>query len=188
MSLTTKKALAMSLKSLLEKKTLDKITVKDIVNGCSLNRQTFYYHFHDTYDLLQWLYSYETGDIIEKMRDPSNSTDEYGLIIQYILNNKNFIINTCRSLKRDYLIVRIKSCIKPIILEIIRNDMPEGQASSDDAEAIADLFSNAFIGLILEWVNTDLSEDYIPKFRKYADLLLDYMAFIKAGRPSREKN
>ena len=53
MSVTTKKALAMSLKSLLEKKTLDKITVKDIVSGCSLNRQTFYYHFHDTYDLLQ---------------------------------------------------------------------------------------------------------------------------------------
>ena len=60
MSLTTKKALAMSLKSLLEKRTLDKITVKDIVSECSLNRQTFYYHFHDTYDLLQWLYSYET--------------------------------------------------------------------------------------------------------------------------------
>lgn len=185
MSLTTKKAMAMSLKSLLEKKTLDKITVKDIVNGCSLNRQTFYYHFHDTYDLLQWLYSYETGDIIEKMRDPSNDTDEYGLILQYILNNRNFIINTCRSLKRDYLIIRLKSSIHPIILEIIKNNISEDTVSSDDAVSIADLFSNAFIGLILDWVNTDLSEEYLPKFRKYADLLLDYLSFIKAGCPSR---
>ena len=185
MSLTTKKALAMSLKSLLEKRTLDKITVKDIVSECSLNRQTFYYHFHDTYDLLQWRYSYETGDIIEKMRDPSVDTDDYGLILQYILNNRNFIINTCRSLKREYLIIRLKECIQPIILEIIKNNISDTSVSSDDADAISDLFSNAFIGLILDWVSTDLSEDYLPKFRKYADLLLDYMAFIRAGCPSR---
>ena len=47
MSLLTEKALAASLKKLLEKKTLDKITVKDITDDCGVNRQTFYYHFHD---------------------------------------------------------------------------------------------------------------------------------------------
>ena len=185
MSLTTKKALAMSLKSLMEKKTLDKITVKDIVSGCSLNRQTFYYHFHDTYDLLQWLYTHETGTIIEKMRDPSDDIDGYTLIIGYIMNNKNFIINTCRSLKRDNLIVDLKSSIQPIVLEIINNNISGGEISSENAVAISDLFANAFIGLMLDWVNTDLSEEYLPKFRKYADLLLDYLAFIKAGCPPR---
>ena len=47
MPLTTKRALATSLKNMLSKKTLEKITVKDIVDDCSLNRQTFYYHFHE---------------------------------------------------------------------------------------------------------------------------------------------
>lgn len=185
MSLTTKKALAMSLKSLLEKKTLDKITVKDIVSGCNLNRQTFYYHFHDTYDLLRWLYDYETGIIIERMRDPLDDTDGYTLITGYIMNNKNFIINTCRSLKRDNLIICLKYSIQPIILEIIVNRLHEEETPSEDAVSISDLFSNAFIGLMLDWVNTDLSEEYLPRFRKYADLLLDYIAFIQAGCPSR---
>ena len=59
MSLLTEKALAASLKKLLEKKTLDKITVKDITDDCGVNRQTFYYHFHDVYDLVEWIFTEE---------------------------------------------------------------------------------------------------------------------------------
>lgn len=47
MSLTTKRALAASFKKLLAQRGIDKITVKDIVEECGVNRQTFYYHFHD---------------------------------------------------------------------------------------------------------------------------------------------
>ncbi len=42
---TTKRALALSLKKRLKEKPLDKITIKDICDGCGVNRQTFYYHF-----------------------------------------------------------------------------------------------------------------------------------------------
>ena len=47
MSVTTKRALAETFKKLLSKRGLNKITVKDIVEDCGVNRQTFYYHFHD---------------------------------------------------------------------------------------------------------------------------------------------
>ena len=48
----TKAALAASLKKLLEKKPLSKITVTDITRECRINRHTFYYHFRDIYDLI----------------------------------------------------------------------------------------------------------------------------------------
>ena len=51
---TMKYALAQSLKKLLSIRKLDKITVKDIVEDCGVNRQTFYYYFRDIYDLLEW--------------------------------------------------------------------------------------------------------------------------------------
>ena len=44
---STKQALAASLKKLLRRKFLDDITVKEIVADCTVNRQTFYYHFQD---------------------------------------------------------------------------------------------------------------------------------------------
>ena len=53
MSEITKKALATSLKKLLSKKELSKITIANITNDCGVNRQTFYYHFKDVYDLLE---------------------------------------------------------------------------------------------------------------------------------------
>ena len=54
MSQTTKRALEDSLKRMLLKKSLDKITISDIAEDCGINRMTFYYHFKDIYDLVEW--------------------------------------------------------------------------------------------------------------------------------------
>ena len=54
MSEVTKRALEQSLKNLLLKKPLTKITINDITEDCGINRMTFYYHFKDIYDLVEW--------------------------------------------------------------------------------------------------------------------------------------
>ena len=54
MSQVTKRALEASLKKLLLEKPLHKITVSDITEDCGINRMTFYYHFKDIYDLVEW--------------------------------------------------------------------------------------------------------------------------------------
>ena len=54
MSDLTKRALEQSLKNLLLQKPLSKITISDIADDCGINRMTFYYHFKDIYDLIEW--------------------------------------------------------------------------------------------------------------------------------------
>ena len=58
----TRKAIMDSCLRLLEERPVDKITVKDIVEDCGINRNTFYYHFHDKYHLIAWIFMqmYET--------------------------------------------------------------------------------------------------------------------------------
>ena len=56
----TKKAIAEGLKELCHHKDFNKISVRDITEQCGLNRQTFYYHFQDKYELLDWIY-YQEG-------------------------------------------------------------------------------------------------------------------------------
>ena len=51
----TKTALEASLKKLLLKKPLDKITIRDLTEDCGISRMTFYYHFKDIYDLVEWI-------------------------------------------------------------------------------------------------------------------------------------
>ena len=53
----TKKELAESLKRLASERLFEHITVGDIVKECGVNRQTFYYHFTDKYELLDWIYN-----------------------------------------------------------------------------------------------------------------------------------
>ena len=52
---TTKLAIAYAFKELLLEKPLNKITVGDIAEKCDMNRQTFYYHFHDILELTEWI-------------------------------------------------------------------------------------------------------------------------------------
>lgn len=51
-SLITKKAIASGIKELTQKKSFNKISIRDITDQCGLNRQTFYYHFQDKYELI----------------------------------------------------------------------------------------------------------------------------------------
>ena len=53
MSELTKRAIQESFKKLLSNQPLDKITVKNITDDCGVNRNTFYYHYSDIYQLLE---------------------------------------------------------------------------------------------------------------------------------------
>ena len=59
-----KRALEASLKKLLLEKPLNKITINDITEDCGVNRMTFYYHFKDIYDLVDWIL---TEDAVKAM-------------------------------------------------------------------------------------------------------------------------
>ena len=60
----TKTALAEALKDLMRKKPFARISVSDICESCGLNRKSFYYHFRDKYDLLNWIFYV---DIVERI-------------------------------------------------------------------------------------------------------------------------
>ena len=55
----TKKALATALKKLMQTQPFDKISVGKICEACELNRKSFYYHFKDKYDLVEWIFDTE---------------------------------------------------------------------------------------------------------------------------------
>lgn len=62
----TKRALADALKSLMSEMPFDKITVTQICDRCSMNRKSFYYHFKDKYDLVNWIFDTEILALIEQ--------------------------------------------------------------------------------------------------------------------------
>ena len=62
----TKHALATALKELMEENPFNKISVANICEKCCMNRKSFYYHFKDKYDLVNWIYDMEFITIVRK--------------------------------------------------------------------------------------------------------------------------
>ena len=92
-SMITKQALAASIKELMEREPLSKISVGDITSNCGVNRQTFYYHFKDKYELVNWIYYTETVKLMSSFSDRAHWTDGLGALCRYMRDNKRFYIN-----------------------------------------------------------------------------------------------
>ena len=69
MSTITKQALEASLKQMMLKKPLDKITIRDITEACGISRMTFYYHFKDIYDLVEWVCVEDASRALQGKKD-----------------------------------------------------------------------------------------------------------------------
>lgn len=159
MAETTKKALAASLKKLLSEKPLDKITVIDITEDCEVNRQTFYYHFKDIYDLVEWIYTSEATKALGGKK--TYDTWQQGLlqIFEYVLLNKEFVKSTYHSLNREHLERYLYNETYNLLIGVVEEKADGMPVRNDDKAFIAHFYKYAFVGLMLEWIGTGMKEE-----------------------------
>ena len=91
MSDITKNALANSLTELMAATPLDKITVRMLVENCGLNRQTFYYHFQDIYDLLGWMLERDAENLMGEKVDADNWKPALGRVLTSAREKKTLV-------------------------------------------------------------------------------------------------
>lgn len=94
-SVLTKRALAGSLKQLMQEKPLDKISIEDLTGYCHLSRNSFYYHFTDKYDLLSWIFYHEF--VLEVQKQELKEWDLIGYICQLLYSDRVFYSNALTS-------------------------------------------------------------------------------------------
>ncbi len=96
---TTKEWIAKSFLELSGAKSVDKITVKDIVKNCGLTKATFYNYFHDKYDLIMWIYMEPVKDIICRMSTAGyNFREALTANLNYIASNRTYLINALKNI------------------------------------------------------------------------------------------
>lgn len=154
----TKNALADSLKELGSKKILDKITVSDITNDCGVNRQTFYYHFNDKYELLSWIYTQELFLPITKDLTLDNWGKKLVELFTYMKKEKAFFMNTIKSSNNffaEYLDKVLTKLFKKVIKELdFYNHLDE-----KEKDIYARFFAYGMTGVIVDWTLKGMKED-----------------------------
>lgn len=167
----TKTALAHSLKGLMEQTPLNKITVKHLVNDCGVNRQTFYYHFQDIYALLGWIYETEAVESIHAYRSYDTWTEGFYKFFCYIENNKAFCCNTLESLGRSHLDGYLYQVTHDLIMGVIDELACGVKVRGEDKEFIANFYTLAFTGLIIQWMRNDMKEPAKQIIDKLSELI-----------------
>lgn len=159
MSQVTKRALEQSLKNLLLKKPLTKITVGDITDDCGINRMTFYYHFKDIYDLVEWSCLEEAKRALDEKK--TYDTWQQGLlqIFKAVQENKPFILNVYRCVHREQVEKYLQPLVDQLLLNVINEEAAGITVRDEDKQFIAQVYSYMFIGLMLDWIKDDMRED-----------------------------
>lgn len=159
MSQVTKRALEQSLKNLLLKKPLTKITVGDITDDCGINRMTFYYHFKDIYDLVEWSCLEDAKRALEEKK--TYDTWQQGLlqIFKAVQENKPFILNVYRCVHREQVEKYLQPLVDQLLLNVINEEAVGITVRDEDKQFIAQVYSYMFIGLMLDWIKDDMRED-----------------------------
>lgn len=159
MSNITKRALEASLKNLLLQKPLNKITVGDIANDCGINRMTFYYHFKDIYDLIEWSCVEDATKALEGKKTYNTWQEGFLNIFNAVLDNKPFIMNVYRSVSREQIEMYLYKLTYNLLIDVV-NEKSVGMAVSDeDKKFIADFYKYAFVGIMLNWIRNDMKEE-----------------------------
>ena len=158
MSQTTKRALAASLKKLLSEKSLAKTTVIDIVTECEVNRQTFYYHFQDIYDLLGWMYKKEAVVELEKHATYNSWQEGFLNLFVYIQNNKEICLSAFHSLGRQHLESFLYSVTYQLIQHVVDTQAEDMDIDENHKNFLANFYTIAFIGIVIQWMQNDMKE------------------------------
>ncbi len=159
MSNLTKLALAKSLKTQMETTPLSKITVNDIVNDCGLNRRTLYYHFHDIYDLLEWIYKTEINDVIHNNKTIKTWQKGFLDIFLYLNENKKVVLNTYHSIGRDTLENHLYNELYDAIIQVVEESSINLNVSESEKKYVANFYKIAFVGILIEWIKHDMKEN-----------------------------
>ena len=172
-SQVTKRALESSLKKLLLEKPLHKITVSDITDDCGINRMTFYYHFKDIYDLVEWSCQEDAAKALAGKKTYETWQQGFEQIFEAVLANKPFIMNVYHSVSRE----QVENYLYKVtydLLEGVVEEQARGMSVRDEDKAfIATVYKYAFVGLMLDWIKNDMKGD--------SQLLVDRLELVIHG-------
>lgn len=187
MSKFTRQAIMYSMLKLLQEKSIDKITVKDICEMCEINRNTFYYYYSDIYQVLEELLRTETEKSLkEKQENHSFYEDclkKYHLILEY----KKAVYHLYNSKNRDLILKYLYDITENYMEKYVLKEVEEKKLSAEDIQFIVDFYSNSMIGSILRWMQRGMMEKQEKLIYR---LSVSYQATIKAliAQIEEEKN
>lgn len=166
----TKKALSLALKSLMASIPFEKITINDVTKEAGVSRNTFYYHFSDINELLEWTFDNEIVSGLESYEDLDNWRNGLLSVLNYTEDNRQFCLNTFHSINRDRLDIFLYNITYNMLISIMDQTYNENFLKQSLKIDIADFYGRAIVAQVIHWLTTRLEEPKDELINRIADV------------------
>ncbi len=156
-----KDAIIASFKELVSRKSIDRVTVKEICDHCHVNRQTFYNHFTNIMELFKHILLTELSHEIAQNRTFETWGGGFLATMAYLKQNSRMIMHIYHSTywpeASTYLTDLSNHLLGGVVEECV---VKQGlKLNENDHKFIVNFYRHVFNGLIIDWIADGMSDD-----------------------------
>lgn len=152
MAVRTKQAIRQAFIELLNERPLDKISVKDIAERSTVNRNTFYYYYADIYALVEEIFQTETQLFMEKLHSYASWEEAFREATAFVSENKRAVHHLFNSGNRNILEHYYHKVTYAAMLSYVRGQAEGLSAAEEDIQALAQFYAAALSGMTADWL------------------------------------
>ncbi|MDV3429674.1 MAG: TetR/AcrR family transcriptional regulator C-terminal domain-containing protein [Bacillota bacterium] len=179
----TRAAIANSMKQLMKIKPFNDISVNDIIKESGISRKTFYYHFKDKYDVVNWIFYIDVVDSILESTTLDNWAEGSLKLCRYIYDNRKFYTNAVNVTGQNSFTEYLNNLTRLQVEKLSVQACGNCTMDKDDKEFMIDFFYNAFIGVFTGWINSgmkDTPEVIVRRWKAISDKCLENYVKVMA--------
>jgi probable dihydroxyacetone kinase regulator len=161
MKQNSKAAIIKSFKQLLDKKSIDKVTVKGICEHCNVNRQTFYNYFTDIMDVFKFIFFEELSIEIAQNRTFETWGGGFLATMNYLKKNSKMILHVYNStywIEAKTYFANLSSRLLDDVVEECALQLGV-KLKNKDQNFIVNFYRHVFNGLMMDWVSEGMEEE-----------------------------
>lgn len=168
MSSFTREIIIKTLFELLNEKPLAKITVKDIVERCGVNRNTFYYHFRDISDVVESALRREVDKAFERPVEVDSVLECLDVLVKLIGENRKAMLHIYCSIQRENFTDALDKMCEYIVNQYAKHNFDKEILEKEEVKVLMHFYKCVMTGVVLDWMNHRMSYDlteYAVKIR-----------------------
>lgn len=143
MPVDMKNVIASTFAAMAKQKGIDKITVKALIDACGISRQTFYYHFQDIMEVVEWSLEQVTQDAVERSLQAESPEKAIGTLISLAMENRTLIRRLLDSQRREQIEKLFVQATRTYLQALIRNRTRKLPVRYEDMEVALDFWAFA---------------------------------------------
>ena len=147
-----KTLIADTFSQMLDKEDIDKITVTKLIAECHISRQTFYYHFKDIMDVLEWTFRHATQELVQRSLDEEDRLGALTTYVAFVRQNRKKFERLRYSRRWVQIEGMLVEAVTVYLAEVARSKVPELDLSVDDLEVMLRFYACGMVGVLLQYM------------------------------------